>query len=151
MVNYDTQAGYSVSSFQSAAPQQLLKAHGGGGGNHHHHSGGNRLEMSDEEMPAAAALLPATTLGSNGLTLQSHLLVPSTSILTIHEVNSKHAGNYTCAPSNARPGTITIHVLRGKLNIFGLEYDLICTKNFLRFCLLFCEKFCASNFSITLA
>lgn len=38
----------------------------------------------------------------------------STSVLSIQEVNFKHAGNYTCAPSNARPVSITVHVLRGK-------------------------------------
>lgn len=137
MVNYDTQDGYSVSSFQSTSPQQLLKI---SSSSHHHSNNPQQLDMplpgeatvaaiatndneqhshhphhqqQHEEMPAAAALLPATTLGSNGLTLQSHLLVPSTSILTIREVHFKHAGNYTCAPSNARAGTITIHVLRG--------------------------------------
>lgn len=110
MVNYDTQDGYSVSSFQSSpTPQQLLKQH-----SHSHQH--NRITETLEHVldaPAAAALLPATTLGSNGLTLQSHLLLPSTSILSIREVHFKHAGNYTCAPSNARAGTITIHVLRG--------------------------------------
>lgn len=39
--------------------------------------------------------------------------MPSTSILSIKEVNLKNAGNYTCAPSNARSAFIMVHVLRG--------------------------------------
>lgn len=50
---------------------------------------------------------------------KSSLLVISTvSILSIKEVHFKHAGNYTCAPSNARPASIMVHVLRGKFFIF---------------------------------
>ncbi|KAL7739364.1 hypothetical protein ACLKA6_003969 [Drosophila palustris] len=38
----------------------------------------------------------------------------SMSVLTIKTVTFHHAGNYTCAPSNARPASITVHVLRGE-------------------------------------
>lgn len=113
MVNYDTQDGYSVASFQSTPPQPQLLKHtvdetiG--------HNNDNRLEMLEHHIESPETVALGTTLGANGLTLQSHLLAPSTSILTIKEVHFKHAGNYTCAPSNARAGTITIHVLRGKL------------------------------------
>lgn len=37
----------------------------------------------------------------------------STSILSIKEVHLKNAGNYTCAPPNAKPSSIMVHVLRG--------------------------------------
>lgn len=48
--------------------------------------------------------------------------MPSTSILSIKEVNFKNAGNYTCAPSNARPAFIMVHVLRGMRKTFFLVY-----------------------------
>lgn len=36
------------------------------------------------------------------------------SILTVQEVDkSIHDGNYTCAPSNARPAVISTHILNG--------------------------------------
>lgn len=44
--------------------------------------------------------------------------MPSTSILSIKEVNLKNAGNYTCAPSNARSAFIMVHVLRGMRRAF---------------------------------
>uniref|UniRef100_A0A182MEB6 Ig-like domain-containing protein n=1 Tax=Anopheles culicifacies TaxID=139723 RepID=A0A182MEB6_9DIPT len=44
----------------------------------------------------------------------SHILTPAPSVLTIKEVHLRHAGNYTCAPSNARPTSITVHVLQGE-------------------------------------
>lgn len=42
----------------------------------------------------------------------------STSILSIKEVHLKNAGNYTCAPPNAKPSSIMVHVLRGMCFFF---------------------------------
>ncbi|XP_055542088.1 uncharacterized protein LOC129727869 [Wyeomyia smithii] len=53
-------------------------------------------------------------LNHSGFLPYSHILSPVTSILTIKEVHSKHAGNYTCAPSNTRSASITVHVLQGE-------------------------------------
>ncbi|XP_029729402.2 uncharacterized protein LOC109419083 [Aedes albopictus] len=53
-------------------------------------------------------------LNQSGFLPYSHILQPATSVLTIKEVHSKHAGNYTCAPSNTRPASITVHVLQGE-------------------------------------
>ena len=39
----------------------------------------------------------------------------ATSILFLKEAQFKHAGNYTCAPSNTRPTSVNVHVLKGKL------------------------------------
>ncbi|XP_058056327.1 uncharacterized protein LOC131207718 [Anopheles bellator] len=50
----------------------------------------------------------------SSLLLYSHILTPAPSVLTIRKVHFKHAGNYTCAPSNARPASITVHVLQDK-------------------------------------
>lgn len=44
----------------------------------------------------------------------SRILSPATSVLTIQGVHLKHAGNYTCAPSNTQPASITVHVLQGE-------------------------------------
>lgn len=110
MVNYDIQDGFSVSSFH--APH-----------NHHNNgvsssssspissssiSSGNHDGSSLNSTPSTAPSIPQTTF----------LKVPSTSVLTIQEVHFKHAGNYTCAPSNARQTSITVHVLRGELKNF---------------------------------
>ncbi|XP_055593425.1 uncharacterized protein LOC129744755 [Uranotaenia lowii] len=46
--------------------------------------------------------------------LYSHILPSATSVLTIKGVHLKHAGNYTCAPSNTQPASITVHVLQGE-------------------------------------
>lgn len=48
---------------------------------------------------------------------KSNSLTPSISILTINEVSFLHVGNYTCAPSNAKQASITVHVLRGNFHM----------------------------------
>lgn len=128
MVNYDTQDGYSVTSFQSPVPEQLIKSS---------ISSSSRLNALETlEETSSLELLPssytAAELVHHIANSQHHnvhnngLLVPSTSILSIREVHFKHAGNYTCSPSNARNGTITIHVLRGKI-MFFIFFLLQCT------------------------
>lgn len=103
MVNYDTQDGFSVSSIRSSHQH-----YGSGSGSssrssssHGQNNGSN--SMNGPPMP------PQTTF----------LKVPSTSVLTIQEVHLRHGGNYTCAPSNARPASITVHVLRGKISLYN--------------------------------
>lgn len=34
--------------------------------------------------------------------------------LIIENVGSEHSGNYSCAPENSAPSTVTVYVLRGK-------------------------------------
>uniref|UniRef100_A0A6E8VXN5 Ig-like domain-containing protein n=1 Tax=Anopheles coluzzii TaxID=1518534 RepID=A0A6E8VXN5_ANOCL len=65
---------------------------------HHHHHQQHHLAMNY----------------SGPAMLYSHILTPAPSVLTIKEVHLRHAGNYTCAPSNARPASITVHVLQGE-------------------------------------
>lgn len=36
------------------------------------------------------------------------------SILTVQNATIRHGGNYTCAPANAKPTSISVHVLKGK-------------------------------------
>lgn len=40
------------------------------------------------------------------------IMLPIT-VLTIRNVNFRHAGNYSCAPANARISSIIVHVLKG--------------------------------------
>lgn len=121
MVNYDTQDGYSVTSFQSPVPEQLIKSSISSS------SRLNALETLEETsslelLPSSYTAVAATNQHHHMNIHNNGLLVPSTSILSIREVHFKHAGNYTCSPSNARNGTITIHVLRGKITLFLLSF-----------------------------
>lgn len=104
MVNYDLQNGFSVSSIQSqhhhsgnSKIQNHIRDLGAGGG------GGNGNDGTNSNLTNTIVSIPQT----------SYLTAPTTSILTIKEVSFKHVGNYTCAPSNARQTSITVHVLRG--------------------------------------
>lgn len=94
MVNYDTQDGFSVSSIRSP---------------HSHHGGSSsRSSLHGSNNGSGSGMGPPMPPQT------AFLKVPSTSVLTIQEVHIRHGGNYTCAPSNARPASITVHVLRGK-------------------------------------
>lgn len=42
------------------------------------------------------------------------------SILTIQDAQKSDSGNYTCTPSNARPTSISVHILNGKISGFKL-------------------------------
>lgn len=107
MVNYDIQDGFSVSSFQIP---------------HNHHNNG---VSSSSSSPISSSVsngnhdgssMNSTTSLAPSIPQTTFLKVPSTSVLTIQEVHFKHAGNYTCAPSNARQTSITVHVLRGEFS-----------------------------------
>lgn len=47
----------------------------------------------------------------------------TSSILTIRNATARHGGNYTCAPSNARPSSIYVHVLKGNY-LISIHYNL---------------------------
>lgn len=101
MVNYDLQNGFSVSSIQSQ----------------HHHSASSKIQNHIRDSGAAGN--GNDRVNSNltntivSIPQTSYLVAPTTSILTLKEVSFKHVGNYTCAPSNAKQTSITVHVLRG--------------------------------------
>lgn len=106
MVNYDIQDGFSVSS-----PVQT---------SHNHHNNG---VSSSSSSPISSTISNGNHDGSSMNTTTSlappvpqtgFLKSQATSELTIQEVHFKHAGNYSCAPSNARQASITVHVLRGE-------------------------------------
>ncbi|XP_017076129.2 uncharacterized protein LOC108111237 [Drosophila eugracilis] len=118
MINYDSQGGFVVTSIGQS------NLHGG---QVYRSSPGNKSRVT---MPMESANgvhsnilgssdnVKAPNMPSSTPYLQQHqsayLLNPSVSVLTVKQVNFRHAGNYTCAPSNARPASITVHVLRGE-------------------------------------
>ena len=98
MVNYDTQNGYSVKTYQ--IPQHLFN------------SFYTKNHKNDDINPSVKK---SSWFQSNRTILEqpTELITAPISVLTIDEVHFRHAGNYTCAPSNVRPATINVHVLRG--------------------------------------
>lgn len=120
MVNYDTHNGFSVSSILMQSDE-------------HHESMAHTATTKHIQIPnattshnhknaaaAAAASASASALASGsatvaGRTKKPTLQTPSISVLTINDVSFLHVGNYTCAPSNAKQASITVHVLRGNV------------------------------------
>lgn len=129
MVNYDAQDGFSVSSSlptpnaYGLSPAELVNngdssnpsnstnslATDSTPQNNHPHP----QQQQQQSVTGGAHLNPIRTGAAA-------MVVPSTSVLIIQEVHFKHAGNYTCAPSNARPTSITVHVLKSKSRTFAL-------------------------------
>lgn len=107
MINYDQQSGYTVSSVRlSLAGHQQLP----------HHS--NNLNLSSGS--SVNGMRHAQRNGAHdaagnggGISDFAKVLATTSNLLTIDEVSGRHAGNYTCAPSNARPISVNVHVLRG--------------------------------------
>lgn len=50
-------------------------------------------------------------LNGTGSNLNANFMI---SVLVVESVNKKHAGNYSCSPSNAKSVQVTVHVLHGK-------------------------------------
>lgn len=96
MVNYDTHNGFSVSSI-------LLQTDD--------HIETNTISSNIKQLLNATISNKTASITKSK---KSSSLTSSISILTINDVNFLHVGNYTCAPSNAKQASITVHVLRGK-------------------------------------
>lgn len=138
MVNYDAQGGFVVTSItENAIPGlenvQHSPTRGNGGRNKTLRSA---MESNNDNAIGTTAAMPYAVSPSpispfTMLQMQQHkspyLPNSSMSVLTIKTVTFHHAGNYTCAPSNARPASITVHVLRGelKMRILSIYYYLI--------------------------
>lgn len=45
--------------------------------------------------------------------------------LVVRDVGARHSGNYTCAPENAAPATVTVFVLSGEFGCMALQ-GLVC-------------------------
>ncbi|XP_053960955.1 uncharacterized protein LOC128865060 [Anastrepha ludens] len=113
MVNYDAQEGFSVTSATMGdttledepkiISEKSLTIMG------KKLNSDTRMENKDNMHNTEKSLLSAFKPQ-----LSPYLLSPTSSILTLDVVHFHHAGNYTCAPSNARSVSITVHVLRGE-------------------------------------
>lgn len=96
MVNYDTHNRFSVSSILMPSDDHIESNTAPSTG---------KLYTNNGAMNKTALIVKSKKAGS---------LTPSISILSINDVSFLHVGNYTCAPSNAKQASITVHVLRGK-------------------------------------
>ncbi|KAH8246782.1 hypothetical protein KR038_010358 [Drosophila bunnanda] len=128
MINYDSQGGFVVTSIGQSSlqsPQIFRSTPGNKSRVVSPPNTANAMESSNAGGGVLNNLLGslesfkgASNPPSSTPYVQQHqsayLLNPSVSVLTVKQVNFRHAGNYTCAPSNARPASITVHVLRGE-------------------------------------
>ena len=118
MVNFNFQDGYSVLTFPK----------------------GSMFHYTYDDDVNADKILPfPTNVDSNNLIEAQGLsgsvsrnndgvLSSASSILLVHEVQFKHAGNYSCTPSNTRPTSIIVHVLKGNCSftvafIYSIRYS----------------------------
>ncbi|XP_016964655.1 uncharacterized protein LOC108034302 [Drosophila biarmipes] len=117
MINYDAQGGFVVTStvqnnLQSGPIFRSSPANKSRATMPMESSNGGPNNMLGGPDNFKAANTPSSTPYMQHQS--AYLLNPSVSVLTVKQVNFRHAGNYTCAPSNARPASITVHVLRGE-------------------------------------
>ncbi|KAH8249790.1 hypothetical protein KR032_012382 [Drosophila birchii] len=132
MINYDSQGGFVVTSLGQSSLQspQIFRNTPGNKSRvvSPPNNSANPMESSsggggvlNNLLGSLDSFKGANNPPSSTPYVQQHqsayLLNPSVSVLTVKQVNFRHAGNYTCAPSNARPASITVHVLRGKKHI----------------------------------
>lgn len=96
MVNFNLQDGYSVLTLPKPSPSSSLHLN-------------QDEDLSVDKMPP---LLDSYNL----IQQMSNEMPTASSVLLVHGVQFKHAGNYTCAPSNTRPTNINVHVLKGELH-----------------------------------
>ncbi|XP_017098806.2 limbic system-associated membrane protein [Drosophila bipectinata] len=121
MINYDSQGGFVVTSIGQSnlqggqgyrsSPANKSRATANANSMDTAHSAANNLLGSSDNLKGSN---PPSSIPYFQAHQSSYLLNPSVSVLTVKQVNFRHAGNYTCAPSNARPASITVHVLRGE-------------------------------------
>lgn len=91
MVNFNVQDGYSVISI----PKNSVPS-----------------DDNDLSLDIDSSLLDSFNTIERGQHMASVEL--ASSVLLVQGVQFKHAGNYTCAPSNTKPTNINVHVLKGK-------------------------------------
>uniref|UniRef100_A0A1A9WLB3 Ig-like domain-containing protein n=1 Tax=Glossina brevipalpis TaxID=37001 RepID=A0A1A9WLB3_9MUSC len=96
MVNYDDQDGFFVKSNLLKEPPIL----------------DSNVGKSDEGFIRAINKSISQSQSSRIPPPTGFLLPTSISTLIIQKVHFHHAGNYTCAPSNARSASISVHVLQ---------------------------------------
>lgn len=95
MVNFNLQDGYSVLTVPKHPPTP------------------SHPQLDDDVGTDKIPPLDSFNLIRNTLQMSNELPIAS-SVLLVQEVQFKHGGNYTCAPSNTRPTFINVHVLKGE-------------------------------------
>lgn len=138
MVNYDAHNGFSVSSTllqpmdELQQQQQQLQQQQQQQPHHEIQMAGSNAKQQPPNATATNKNAPLSKTKKS-----SYSQTPSISILTISEVSLKHAGNITCAPSNAKQASITVHVLRGNINVHRkaikhifIAHSLLCSSSF---------------------
>lgn len=122
MVNYDAQDGFFVQSVLLKEPTlpvaiELNHNHNSLKGDDTHAHSPTRTLGNKTIYPQQQQQQQQQPLGQLKATLKavptSYLSLSTISTLTIQKVHFHHAGNYTCAPSNARSASISVHVLQG--------------------------------------
>lgn len=102
MVNFNFQDGYSVLTFPK--------------GSLYHYTYDDDVN-SEKILPFPSNVDSNNLIDGQGfsgsISNNEGVLSSASSILLVHEVQFKHAGNYSCAPSNTRPTSIIVHVLKG--------------------------------------
>ncbi|XP_031634092.1 uncharacterized protein LOC116347581 [Contarinia nasturtii] len=98
MVNYDTHNGFSVSSTLLQPLDEPYES--------------NAASVNGKHPPNATITPTNKNAPISKTKKTTNSPTQSISILTINEVSFLHKGNYTCAPSNAKQASITVHVLR---------------------------------------
>ncbi|CAO1402955.1 unnamed protein product [Diamesa serratosioi] len=106
MVNYDSMDGYTVSTFET----KLVMSNSPSLNN-------NDKSSVISSYSSLQAINQYNLRKSQQHQDQHYIAFPqqqpiATSILFIKEAKFKHAGNYTCAPSNTRPTSVNVHVLK---------------------------------------
>lgn len=95
MVNFNFQDGYSVLTYLKGALYHYL------------------YDDDGDDSTSASPNVDSNNLIENHNS-EGNELSSASSVLLVHEVQFKHGGNYTCAPSNTRSTSIHVHVLKGK-------------------------------------
>lgn len=123
MVNYDTHNGFSVSSVLMSSDEhhESTATHrhtqmANTSAAHTHKNVVSSTGSGSSSSSSSSSNSNGSGAGGGGGTgrTKKPTITPSISVLTINDVNFLHVGNYTCAPSNAKQASITVHVLRGK-------------------------------------
>jgi len=109
MVNFNDQDGYSVITTKLPTPSPLLLLDDNNEISDAQHTGDDDDNDNNEDNDDVVGV----GVGVDVIERSSLLLPTATSVLFVHEVQFKHGGNYTCAPSNTRPTSIIVHVLKG--------------------------------------
>lgn len=144
MVNYDAHNGFSVSSTLLQPMDELQQQQQPSPPQHQHHE--IQTAGSNAKQPPNATTATNKNAPLSKTKKPSYSLTSSISILQIKEVSLKHAGNITCAPSNAKQASITVHVLRGNINVHRKAIKHI----FIAHSLLFSSSFSIRSFRFIL-